>query len=190
MICMGSMLVPASVKASTPKVGYGKKVPRPLVCRTRKGPQRTIAVRSNQGDDGNNMLRNVPDPEDARGAIAVGLELTEAGEWERALSYFETALSLPGTGIKRFRDKPPAISDGEKIASLYNIACCLSNMGGKENLDNGLVALAGCLEAGYDNFEQLRIDPDLAELRKDDRFEGLLKRFDRKGGFLGMFKSL
>ena len=129
------------------------------------------------------------EPEDARGAIAIGLRLTEAGKWDDALKYFENALTLPGTGIKRFRDKPPAISDGEKIASLYNIACCFSRMGGEENKENGLVALAGCLEAGYDNFEQLREDPDLEELRKDQRFEGLLKRFDRKGGFMGLFKS-
>ena len=41
------------------------------------------------------------------------------------------------------RDKPPAISNGEKQAALYNIACCHSRMG---NLQDGLLALKGMLD--------------------------------------------
>lgn len=139
---------------------------------------------------------NLPDkssygePNDARSAIAIGLTLTDAKEWEEAQRYFERALELPGTGIKRFRDKPPQISDGEKMAALYNIACCQSQLGQPENIQNGLIALAGCLESGYDNFNQLRSDPDLENLRKDTKFEGLLKRFEKSKGFLGLFNSL
>lgn len=97
--------------------------------------------------------------------------------------YFERALELPGTGLKRWRDKPPALSTGELTvralvmsnccrepvclrscvsagaglptatpadaarmqAALYNIACCRSRLG---DIDNGLVALAGCVEQG------------------------------------------
>ena len=29
----------------------------------------------------------------------------------------------------------------------------------------------GCLEAGYENYQQIRADPDLANLRADERFE-------------------
>jgi hypothetical protein len=32
-------------------------------------------------------------------------------------------------------------------------------------------AVAGCLEAGYADFDQIRSDPDLASLKADDRFE-------------------
>lgn len=39
-----------------------------------------------------------------------------------------------------FRDKPKLISDGEKMALLYNIACCHSQM---QDARSGLVALAG-----------------------------------------------
>ena len=44
------------------------------------------------------------------------------------------------THVSICRDKPPAISNGEKQAALYNIACCHSRMG---NLQDGLLALKG-----------------------------------------------
>ena len=43
------------------------------------------------------------DPEDVRGAIAVGLQLYEDKNYQEALKVFEKALNLPGTGLKRFR---------------------------------------------------------------------------------------
>lgn len=145
----------------------------------------------------------------------------------------------------RCRDKPRLISDGEKMALLYNIACCHSQM---EDARSGLVALAGeahswaalltgiarcsvgrtclviaafglhpenadgkrswsgrawsfpgncckrcymhkptcagrnvlaaagCMEAGYTDFGQVRTDPDLTFLRADSRFEVRARR--------------
>lgn len=125
------------------------------------------------------------DPETAKEAIELGNKYAKATRWAEALGVYEKALTLPGTGLKRFRDKPRLISDGEKSAALFNIACCHSMLG---DARVGLVALSGCLELGYDDFAQLRADPDLEALRKDERFEGLLKRFEPKraaGGFFG-----
>ena len=48
-------------------------------------------------------LTEVPEPEDARGAIALGLKLYNAGKHQAALDLFAKALELPGTGLKRFR---------------------------------------------------------------------------------------
>lgn len=39
--------------------------------------------------------------------------------------YFERALELPGTGLKRWRDKPPALSTGELTSALYNVGAAL-----------------------------------------------------------------
>ena len=49
----------------------------------------------------------------------------------------------------------------------------------------GLYALAGCIESGYADFAQLRRDPYLTAFRESEKFEGLLKRFEPGGGFLG-----
>lgn len=40
--------------------------------------------------------------------------------------YFERALELPGTGLKRWRDKPPALSTGEltvRVKCLSGLLC-------------------------------------------------------------------
>ncbi|GLI64568.1 hypothetical protein VaNZ11_007889 [Volvox africanus] len=129
-------------------------------------------------------LSAADDPDTAREAIELGNKFAQAGRWQEALSVYEKALTLPGTGLKRYRDKPRLISDGERSAALFNIACCQAQLG---DMRSGLVALAGCLELGYDDFAQLRSDPDLEPLRKDERFEGLLKRFERPSGSLASF---
>lgn len=36
------------------------------------------------------------------------------------------------------------------------------------------------MRAGYRDFRQLRGDPDLEALRADERFEGLMRRFERQ----------
>ena len=80
------------------------------------------------------------------------------------------------------RDKPALLSDGERQAILFNLACCYSNLG---DTGQGLEALAGCLEAGYKDVNQCRTDPDLEALRQDPRFEGLIERLrpETKGPF-------
>lgn len=121
----------------------------------------------------------------AQQAIDLGLSLCKDSKWTEALACFEKALKLPGTGTKRFRDKPRLISDGEKAAALYNSACCFSRLG---DTRSGLISLAGCLEVGYANFDQIRTDPDFEQLRQDPKFEGLLQRFEPpKTGLFGLF---
>lgn len=120
----------------------------------------------------------------AGAAIEQGLLVYKDGDTERALQLFQRSLTLPGTGMKRFRDKPREISDEEKQAALYNTACCLGRLGEPED---GLKAVAGCLDSGYTGFGTMRNDPDMAPLRESPKFEGLLKRFEPGGGFLGGF---
>ena len=92
-------------------------------------------VRASSSDETDVIATDIPEPEDARGAIAVsldntaigcrfttlqglhyrcqsdlhvqvGLEQYNSGAYETALGIFEKAMDLPGTGIKQFRCKP------------------------------------------------------------------------------------
>ena len=137
------MLVSASCVAQA-----GCAAPRRIAMPPRSRPavlarpqRRSMAVRAADELD----LVASSDPEDARGSIAIGLKYSAAGQWEQAQQYFERALELPGTGLKRWRDKPPALSAGELQAALYNVACCRSRLG---DVENGLIAIAGAVEQG------------------------------------------
>ncbi|KIZ07033.1 hypothetical protein MNEG_0926 [Monoraphidium neglectum] len=124
------------------------------------------------------------EPETAKEAIDLGLVLCKQDKWAQALPVFQKALTLPGTGVKRFRDKPRLVSDGEKMAALFNIACCHSRLG---EAREGLLALSASMEAGYADFDQILTDPDLELIRQDPRFSALVQRFQPKAGnFFGI----
>lgn len=54
----------------------------------------------------------------------------------------------------------------------YNLACSLALLGRR---DDALDALERSVELGYDDFEFLLGDPDLASLRDEVRFRGLVR---------------
>lgn len=54
----------------------------------------------------------------------------------------------------------------------YNLACSYSLLG---DLDPALKALEKAIQLGYQNFEHLKKDSDLDNLRQDGRFHVLLK---------------
>jgi tetratricopeptide (TPR) repeat protein len=54
----------------------------------------------------------------------------------------------------------------------YNLACSYALL---DQLDPAFEALGKALQLGYTNFEHLQSDPDLDNLRKDNRFQGILK---------------
>ncbi|MBI3096986.1 MAG: tetratricopeptide repeat protein [Planctomycetes bacterium] len=55
----------------------------------------------------------------------------------------------------------------------YNLACACS-LG--EKIDDALDALGKSIDAGYENFDWMKQDSDLENVRKDPRFQELLKR--------------
>lgn len=118
------------------------------------------------------------DPLTARESIEMGLETYQEKDYEGALALFRQALTLPGTGIKRDKKKPNELSVGERYSALYNIACCQAQLG---MLEDALDTLASCMEAGYEDYENLRQDPDLEPLRTSPEFEELIETFEPKG---------
>ena len=62
----------------------------------------------------------------------------------------------------------------EDAIAWYNLACSYTVLG---MIDPGFFALQRALELGYDCAGRLRRDPDLKALRRDPRFDRLLRRF-------------
>lgn len=57
----------------------------------------------------------------------------------------------------------------------YNLACSHSRLG---HLDPAFAALKEAIRLGYHNFEHLRNDSDLENLKQDQRFEALLRQLE------------
>lgn len=91
-----------------------------------------------------------------------GLQLSKSGKYEAALERFESVLG----------SRPEY---NEAAIASYNVACCYSKL---NQVQAGISALEDSLEAGFEDFKRIRTDPDVANLRKSEEFESLLKRFD------------
>ena len=62
----------------------------------------------------------------------------------------------------------------EDAIAWYNLACSYTVLG---MIDPGFFAIQRALELGYACANRLRRDPDLKALRRDPRFERLMRRF-------------
>lgn len=59
---------------------------------------------------------------------------------------------------------------------MYNMICCYSKL---QEFDSAFICMEELLTSGFKNFDALRGDADLTELRSvDRRFEDMLNRFD------------
>ncbi|KAK3126474.1 hypothetical protein QOZ80_7AG0557150 [Eleusine coracana subsp. coracana] len=94
--------------------------------------------------------------------LRVGLKLYKDGKYEEALEKFESVLG----------SKPES---GEASVASYNVACCYSKL---DRIQASLSAVEEALKAGYEDFKRIRTDPDLANLRKTEEFDRLLKNYD------------
>eukprot|EP01025_Chloroclados_australasicus_P050459 TRINITY_DN5803_c0_g1_i1.p1 TRINITY_DN5803_c0_g1~~TRINITY_DN5803_c0_g1_i1.p1 ORF type:complete len:252 (+),score=10.87 TRINITY_DN5803_c0_g1_i1:127-882(+) len=119
--------------------------------------------------------QDISDVDDAQSAITAGLKSFESKNYGLAKAYFEQAMKLPGSGVKRDRYKPQELSDGEKQAVYYNLACCYTQ---EAEYTEAIQMLAKCFEAGYRNFDQVMKDEDLKLLQENEpRFKSLLDYF-------------
>jgi len=60
----------------------------------------------------------------------------------------------------------------------YNLACSHSLLG---QIDPAFQALTRAVQLGYDKLEHLKDDPDLANLKKDGRYESLVRDLQNRG---------
>ncbi len=59
----------------------------------------------------------------------------------------------------------------------YNLACSLSLLG---DVTNSLEAIERAVHLGYDDFQYMSRDPDLSNLRRDERFGQLVRQLRQR----------
>jgi hypothetical protein len=96
----------------------------------------------------------------------------KSGKTEEALIDFENVLALEPKNY--LGDDFSRVTMVYRVTQ-YNIACCYSTLG---QIDPGLEALDSALAAGFENYEKIRKDANLAKLRESPKFKTLINRYD------------
>jgi tetratricopeptide (TPR) repeat protein len=96
-------------------------------------------------------------PDFAEALIVLGEIYTKKGLYEKGLSMDKK--------LSRLRPDSPIVH--------YNLACSLSLL---RDIAGSFKALKRAIELGYDDFLFMRNDPDLSNLRGDERFGDLMKK--------------
>ncbi|XP_075493551.1 protein MET1, chloroplastic [Primulina tabacum] len=109
-----------------------------------------------------NYVRKKEQKEQREKDLREGLQLYKIGKYNEALEKFESVLG----------SKP---EPEESAVASYNVACCYSKL---NQIKAALSALGDALKDGFEDFKRIRTDPDLANVRKTDEFESLLKKYD------------
>jgi len=100
------------------------------------------------------------------------LAMFRAGKTEEALISFENVLGMEPKNY--VGDDFSRVTKVYRITQ-YNIACCYSTLG---NVDEGLAALDACMASGFEDFDKIRKDKNLENLRKSDGFGKVLGKYD------------
>lgn len=104
-------------------------------------------------------------------------------EWLKAGNYEIELLAHLGDVYSRLGHVQQGLQVDETLVSvrphepifLYNLACSYSQLG---HIESAFEALEAAVRKGYQNFDHLRNDRDLDNLKKDARFYKLLEQFD------------
>lgn len=100
------------------------------------------------------------------------VEQVQKKKYEDALVVFENIIGLEPNGY--VGDSFSLRTELFKI-SHYQMACVYSMMG---NSDASLESLREALNAGFEDFKQIRTDPELSRVRESEEFEDLMSRYD------------
>lgn len=127
---------------------------------------------------------------DAEGHLRQGMTYVSLGDYPNAITEFKTSIDLKPTaqaysnlGAAYMQvGKPNLALDALKQAEamspndnvvLYNLAAAESR---SENTDIALEYLDKALRAGFKNYDAIRFDPDLENLRGEPEFRAILER--------------
>jgi tetratricopeptide (TPR) repeat protein len=101
------------------------------------------------------------DPDFVEALQILGDDYTRTGQWEKGLAIDERLAKL-------CPDNPLVF---------YNLACSYSLL---KRVDEAFTALTEAVKRGYDDARWLNKDPDLDNLRHDNRFEKIRKNLSQK----------
>ena len=126
----------------------------------------------------------LPLSEPASRDLALSFETGIATAFLRAEPGHREALEMLGHALTRQGKHDDALAVDRVLVSLepenayirYNLACSLSNLG---KVEEALLELETALKLGYDDLSYMQKDPDLARVRKDPRYRGLLEKGKR-----------
>lgn len=102
------------------------------------------------------------------------LQQLQAGEHDQAIASYERVLDL----VERYDWLPEEVRDELRQIATYNTACAYSLKGER---DEALEHLARAFELGFDDMALVGRDPDLNNLRDDERFKRLIAGMKRPG---------
>ncbi len=126
-------------------------------------------------------------PRRSKDAINAGLDLFAHANYTGAVEMFQLALELPGSGFMRMAGSPKEFacpSEGEEHAALYNMACAYCKM---NQASAALTCIEALLESGFEDFNALKTDADLAAARQGSEFDKLISKYD--GVLAKLFKK-
>lgn len=106
------------------------------------------------------------------------------GKTEEALIDFENVLSMEPKNY--LGDDFSRVTKVYRITQ-YNIACCYSTLG---QVDNGLEAIDAAMACGFEDFDKVRRDPNLENLRKSEKFTSIINKYDEPIINEGAIKAL
>lgn len=137
-----------------PLAGVRAAQPDPIATEYERG---VSALRAQRWDEAIAAFEDVvrERPQHAAAWFQLALAVHSSGDFERALALHERAATFPGN----------------RATALYNLACASAMLG---RSDDAFAALRRAADAGFSNAEHAKSDPDLASLRADARFQGML----------------
>jgi len=135
-------------------------------------------------------------PQHALALNNLGILYCRRGEYTRGIQLFESALKTDprmakthknlaiafyhigylADALHHFREALRYAPEEDPIVH-YNIACILAL---QDNVAASLAALQKAIDTGYNNWEQMLSDPDLANARRSPHFKALLDKAHRK----------
>lgn len=133
----------------------------------------------------------------------LGLRCMQDGRHEDALTAFKKAMTLPGSrsDILRTANVPGPSpvggskggTEGKRVQTLdefeyqaahYNMACAYASLG---NVGESVANLKKAFVYGFDNYETVRVDPDLGNVQGTAEFDRLMEEVDPKFNPFGLF---